>query len=623
MQKSKNYHKKLLILGMILAFTPLLSGCSQTEAQETGIKTVKVAKPQMVKMSQTLELSGALSGIKETVLSIESPGKVDEINVGIGDEVKKGELLATLAASNAYTERYSLSKTYENSLSNLENTKNFMQQKINETEIAYKQSEQKLTNTENTKESEISLIEEKIKNAQLELDLAEINRDNIDNSFAQKEKDILDSTMSAISQTKTLAGDIVSYLYLINDSYEEKNLEVNDNFGQKNLASKQNVELTFIILKNAQEKLDNFLISNTNSEEDILTGRDLAQDVLQNLKKILTEMNIVLDNTIEQAQIDQSTINQYRSAITGKIVSVESLLLSQDSGISIGLLGTKQALLNLGIEKENKRKELNKLIELTKQQIQLLETQKEKIANDFDSEIALLELQIEQTEENIKTTEENLKSQVQQQKTQSDIVLGNLNSVNTQIRNTKLFAPYNGVIAEKYLESSSVMGAGTPVLKIADITQMKLVVYIPENFIKYISKDTVGVMTSDLFPDEKFEVKVERISPQSEKSSRKVRVEFVLDNPGYLKIGMLMNLEITLEETPEEILTVPTNSIIDYYDDKLISIVENNKIVQKNVKTGLTQNELTQIIEGLDVDDDIIIDRVDALEDGEEVQILN
>ncbi len=56
--------------------------------------------------------SGNLEGNKETVVAAKVPGQIFLINVNIGDNIKKGELLVTLSGEENFSERNTASNAY-------------------------------------------------------------------------------------------------------------------------------------------------------------------------------------------------------------------------------------------------------------------------------------------------------------------------------------------------------------------------------------------------------------------------------------------------------------------------------------------------------------------------------
>ncbi|MEC0234176.1 efflux RND transporter periplasmic adaptor subunit [Paenibacillus kribbensis] len=85
-------------IGLVLIL--LLAGCSNESLQEKKMNTVTMIKVQEVPLSSVYDLSGTLAAKEQSPISFELGGKVDAINVDIGDTVKQGQVLATLDSAD-------------------------------------------------------------------------------------------------------------------------------------------------------------------------------------------------------------------------------------------------------------------------------------------------------------------------------------------------------------------------------------------------------------------------------------------------------------------------------------------------------------------------------------------
>lgn len=618
--KTSNFKKQIFLsLLFLVIFLPIVSGCSRTEAFEDNIKKVLTVKIEKNNISKTLSFVGNLEGVKETNLSIKSSGQIDDIMVDISDEIKKGELLAYLSAKTVYTERNTLSNVYSNSLQSVRDTKNLMSQKLSEAQIAKLTSEQNLTKAQQEKNNELNLSENRIREAELSLDAVLIAKENLINSYDQKEKDIMDNTGSAIDQSLILSSDVMAYFYSMNSTEDKDDFEVDRDFVVKDMTLYLKTEQAFKKLQKSNNDLRLVITTNKNA---ILFNRDLAETVLRDTKDLLYKMNMTIDSSVEHINMSRTLLDQYRGGVSSYSMQVESLLLSQDSGVALGILGVRQALDNLALDKQNRIKELDKQIELIKQKLVLLKNTDQKIKDDFENQIKILDLQITQSEEALLTAQAYLDAQTQNSKTSADIALGNLNMANTKLSDTRLNAPYDGVVVEKYVQIGEVVSAGTPVLRVADISKMKLAVYIPEAYIRNFQKGDKAVIRIDSFPNEEFEVFLDRISPKSEESSRKVRAEFIFDNPGYLKIGMQANLEIELENPIADMLVVDSRAVQKYYDNDIVFQILDGLVKIQKVEVGIVNDEYSQILSGLGEGAIVVIEGLDGLRDGDNVEIV-
>lgn len=618
--------KKVTILFLLMLASVSLSACTQTEAYENSDISVKTIKPEISKITGKLEYSGNLEGGKESYIATKIPGQISSIEVSIGDEIKRKQVLARLTGEENYTSQNTAYISYQNSVANLQNTNQVMDQKINGAQASLETARKNLLAIKMADQNEDSVSEEQIKNAKLNLDLLEINLVNLDNVFAQKEKDILDSVVASIDQAKILVKDILTYLYLINNENlpdTNNNFDIKSDFSVKNTKNIDLAESAILEFKNGYYQSENILNNNLGlDKESILLRRDTIEKILNLSKIVLSNMNNLVADSISSAKMSQNELDNYRYVLTNYSTQVSNTLLSQSSGQVVGIIGVRQMLENLEIEKENNRRELNKQIEMAKNGIDLLESTVKATQDDLSSKIAIAEAQVKEAEAGLKDAKQSKILQDRVTKTQVDLAKGSLNMANVQTANTLLKAPYDGVVVEKLEEEGVVVGAGKPILKVADVSYYKIVIYIPETEIKNIKVGQVADVQLESFLDEKIEASVVRISPKIEESSKKVRVELAIEKKDFFKIGMYATVKFDIE-ADQSVLLLPKSSVNEVYGENFVYIVNDGRVEVKKVRVGKEIDGRSEIREGINENYDVILNYSNDIKEGVEVQIVN
>jgi HlyD family secretion protein len=126
----------------------------------------------------------------------------------------------------------------------------------------------------------------------------------------------------------------------------------------------------------------------------------------------------------------------------------------------------------------------------------------------------------------------------------------NLALLDTQIEKLKVFSPMDGVILTRNVEPGEFVQPGATALAMADLNDITITVYVPEDRYGEIKLGQPAVVTVDSFPSETFNAEVIHIADQAEFTPRNVQtVEGrsatvyaiklkVDDSQGKLKIGM-------------------------------------------------------------------------------------
>lgn len=175
-----------------------------------------------------------------------------------------------------------------------------------------------------------------------------------------------------------------------------------------------------------------------------------------------------------------------------------------------------------------------------------------------------------------------------------------LNQLQVLYREYSLRAPISGFIAARYVEEGNRANPAQPVVRISQEDELKVTGSVTEKDFPRLKKGMKAEITVDAFPGKVFDGMVSVISPTIDPATRTAEIEIRITNKKYeLRSGMFARIKLYLGE--EKALTVPTVALNkmpgtgSYY----VYIVKANKAILKNVKTGITQDNLTEIIDGL------------------------
>jgi HlyD family secretion protein len=125
-----------------------------------------------------------------------------------------------------------------------------------------------------------------------------------------------------------------------------------------------------------------------------------------------------------------------------------------------------------------------------------------------------------------------------------------LASIQRQIGECRLYAPRAGTVITVYLEPGEVAAPGRGIVRIADLEELHVRVYIPEPLIGLVPLGGEAVVRVDSFPDRTFPGRVVHIADEAEFTPKNVQtpearadlvfaVKVAVANPeGLLKVGL-------------------------------------------------------------------------------------
>lgn len=190
----------------------------------------------------------------------------------------------------------------------------------------------------------------------------------------------------------------------------------------------------------------------------------------------------------------------------------------------------------------------------------------------------------------------------------------------TNLGYATITSPIDGVVLSKAIEEGQTVASSynTPTLFTiaADLTDMRLIADVDEADIGRIEEGQNCIYTVDAFPGDIFEGRVTQVRQEPTTSSNVVTYEVVISasNPELkLKPGLTANVTIyTLERrgvtsvsnkalrfTPNATLLGEKYKIRDSKGANKLWLLEGNTFVAYDVKTGITNGSLTEILSGI------------------------
>ena len=180
---------------------------------------------------------------------------------------------------------------------------------------------------------------------------------------------------------------------------------------------------------------------------------------------------------------------------------------------------------------------------------------------------------------------------------------------------TVLIAPFDGTVAKIVGElgeysTPSPPGVSTPpAIDLIDESCLYVKAPMDEVDAPKITPGQAVRISLDALPGRSFAGKVKRVAPYVtavEKQARTVDVEATFDQPetaGRLLVGYSANVEVVLA-TRDDVLRVPTSALLE--GGRVLVVDSDNRLVERKLKTGVSNWEFTEVAEGLAAGDKIV-----------------
>ena len=168
----------------------------------------------------------------------------------------------------------------------------------------------------------------------------------------------------------------------------------------------------------------------------------------------------------------------------------------------------------------------------------------------------------------------------------------------------------------------TISSAQVPVATVGDLSELQLECYLSEKYMADVALGQTAFVSFEPFEGETFSGTVSEISPVLDSSSRTLEIKITLsDRDDRIKSGMFGSVKLIVEDK-ENILTVPSESVISSNEGEFVYLVGNGNLAEKRfVETGLTIDGRTEIKGGLAVGDSLVVRGQSMLKDGSAVRV--
>ena len=202
---------------------------------------------------------------------------------------------------------------------------------------------------------------------------------------------------------------------------------------------------------------------------------------------------------------------------------------------------------------------------------------------------------------------------------------------------TLIRAPVTGTILERAAEKGELVTSGFAstaeggpqglVVSLADLNDLQVELDIAQDDFARLSPKQKGVVTTDAFPDRKYDGVIAEISPQANRAKATVQVKVQILTPdAYLRPDMnatvkfLADVNQHASSSQPQGVFVPTPAIRDRDGKKFVLLAFDGKAMAREVKV-LSQRSGGVLVQGLNGGEDVITAAPQDLKDGEKIKI--
>ncbi len=573
-------------------------------------ETVAVERGDVV---QTVEVTGQMKPQSRIDLSFKTSGKLQTLNVKVGDVVKANDLLAELEMKEIQFSISRASASLAGARANLNarlageapESIRIAEASVQQAQAAYDKA---LTDVESTKRT----VQDEYQVATIAVDTAQKNLTNSGASLEQTVRDSYENTRTKLrgllgdAQTSLTDGDAIIGIdnTAANDSYEAT-LGLNDR------ASLDRAKMQYPAAKASyQAALARVnVLTSASAATDIKASAELTRVALQQVQGFLEQVQRTLAGTITSPSMSESQLASKRATIDADRGAVSANLTSLTTSL--------QALQTTELTQTTTIAQLQNALETAQTNLRKADTNRTTNVQTAQSNVSIQLAALNSAKASLALKKAPPRSvdvaALRAQVLDAETAFA---QANDRLNDGRIVAPVEGTIAEIIPSLGQQMGAGQVVIQLVAAEGYTVEALVPEADIAKVNVGQTATMTLDAFGDSiPFQGTVVAENPDQTKVQDAIyyKTSFQLLANGYdVKPGMTANVTIKTGEA-KDVTFIPTRAVRDQNGAVSVRVLENTQPRDVNVQLGLRGDEgKVEVKEGLSAGQQVILGELTA-----------
>ena len=194
--------------------------------------------------------------------------------------------------------------------------------------------------------------------------------------------------------------------------------------------------------------------------------------------------------------------------------------------------------------------------------------------------------------------------------------------IQQQIRNSIIISPLSGAVSAHMIKQGEFVSPGSPIATISNTAAVKVTVFVDQQMSYKLKTGESAIITSPLFGEETFKGKINYISSVSD-SNHNYQIDLLISEKKGILLKGGTDVQVSFNTvSKKEALQIPKSSLINDSKDPYVFIESNGKAVTKIIKTGIIQNDLVEVLSGLNEGDRVITTGQINLRAGSTINII-
>jgi RND family efflux transporter MFP subunit len=225
------------------------------------------------------------------------------------------------------------------------------------------------------------------------------------------------------------------------------------------------------------------------------------------------------------------------------------------------------------------------------------------------------------------------RSEYDQKRAERDIAEANVERMQKALNDTRLTAPFSGVVAHRFVENFQEVNAKQPIVSLQDSRYLEVVINVPENLVLTLGQNreqVTMVAAFDALPGRTFPLGIKEFSTEADATTQSFEVVMAMEAPADIEVfaGMTVSVQATLPAPTGKLSThwIPAAALFadrEGGQQHYVWVIDAPGIVSRRAVTvGSLRSDLVEITAGVSRGEHIVTAGVHSLQPGDRVRLL-
>jgi len=584
---------------------------SFTKKPQVKYTTAKVERGEVL---QTVSATGAVEAATKLDLRFVNSGKIEKINVKVGDHIEQDMVLAKLDTTQLESQLNRASASLKAAQANYNKLiagATAEDIKVSETaadnaQIALNTAIQSLTDAQSGANKDIAGAEASVSSAEVTLSNANLSLSNVISSNENNLNQDYENGWNVVNSALLVASDSLNTNETVLE-YEDAQDTLSVLNTQYLNNSNQSKSVAAVSYDNAKNYANNIKLTLTNDEIDQALAK--TKSALEDIRGALYDTSNVLQSTITSSELSQTELDGLKSDIS-----------TARSGVNTAISNVTSAEQNIATQKVTNQTSLDSAqsavnsaesaLNLSKQSLASVKASSDAKINSAQNAIKSAEGALKQAQDQLALKKSGPNSfEISLYRAQIQEAQANADLIQDQINDSSLVAPRDGIVTKINGEVGETASTASEFISIITAENFQIKANISEVDISKIKiGDEVEITFDALGPEKEFKGEVVEIDPAETEISGviyyKVATMFSGDAE-IIKPGMTANLDI-MTARKENVLLIPFQALKEKDGKKYVQVLEGDIAKDVTVEVGLRGDVDLEILNGLKEGQDVV-----------------